>query len=159
MKKAQATLERGMIILTTLVLASVIVYLMLSFFSQNNFNGSFAITDIRINHLTSNTLNFSVIINQKISNPQTLKFYINDINNSFSVANMTMQIVLMPNGEYEYIFTGAINSSTYKLLNNTSNEFVLASYKNVFGKEIFTENLFSKSVFIRCKNKSIRSVV
>jgi len=137
--KAQATLERGLIYSAVLMMAVVIVYLMYSFFSQNNFNGSFSITSIRINHLTSNTLNFSVVINQKLQNPQTLKFYINNLNNFFSVAGMNMQIVLMPNGENEYIFTGAINSSTYNLLNNTSNEFVLASYKNAFGKTIFTE--------------------
>jgi len=137
--KAQATLERGMIILSTLLLGAVVVYIMLSFFSHTNLNGSFSVTNIRINHLTPNSLNFSVIINQKLQNPQTLKFYINNINSYFSVANMSMQIALMPNGEYEYIFDGPVNSSTYKLLNNTSNEFVLASYKNAFGKTIFTE--------------------
>jgi len=45
--KAQATLERGMIILSTLLLGAVVVYIMLSFFSHTNLNGSFSITSIK----------------------------------------------------------------------------------------------------------------
>jgi len=137
--KSQATIERGLIYAVTLTLAVVIISVLYFFFSGANLNGSFSVTSIRINHLTSNALNFSVILNKKISNPLSLKFYINNLNNYFSVAGMQMNITLMPNGEYQYIFNGAINSSTYNLLSNTSNKFVLASYKNTFGKQIFSE--------------------
>jgi len=137
--KGQATLERGILYAVVLALAVIVVAGLYFFFSQTNLNGSFSITDIRINHLTSNTLNFSVVLGNKISNPSSLKFYINSINNYFSVAGMQMNITLMPNGEYQYSFKGNINSSTYNLLNNTSNKFVLASYQNTFNKEIFSD--------------------
>jgi hypothetical protein len=137
--KSQATIERGLIYAVTLTLTVVIISVLYFFFSGTNLNGSFSVTSIRINHLTSNTLNFSVILNKKISNPLSLKFYINNLGNYFAVAGMQMNITLMPNGEYQYMFNGAINSSTYNLLNNTSNKLVLASYKNAFGKQIFSE--------------------
>jgi hypothetical protein len=104
--KGQAVLERGFIYTVVLALAVVIVVVMLFLFFHTNFNGSFFVTSIRINHLTSNTLDFSVVLSKKISNPSTLKFFINDISHYFFVAGMNMSIVLMPNGEYEYIFDG-----------------------------------------------------
>jgi len=139
MKKLQASLERGLIYSAVLIVAVIVVYLLYSFFSQANMNGSFAITNIRINSLTPNSLKFSVVMDQKLLTPHTLKFYINNINNFFSVSGMNISMTLMQNGELQYTFSGPINSSTYKLLNNTSNKFVLASYQNTFNKEIFSE--------------------
>ena len=136
MLKSQASLERGIIIAVTLVIAVMAVAVIFYFFSGIDLNSSFSISAMKITNFGNDTISFILFSNTKLPNPKNISIYVNSIQNGFNTSNMNYNISYS-GGKYSYSYSGTISPSMESMLSSAVNPTLLIS-ETSNGKTIFT---------------------
>lgn len=136
--KAQASLERIMIFVAVFVVAIVVVTILYGVFSSQTISFPAGVLAIKISNLSSTYIGFSTIFDSKITNPKSLVFFINSLNNSINASSMNITTQITSSGAYEYSFSGNITPSQYGILLNKTSTFVYVSQKDSSGKILYS---------------------
>lgn len=146
MPKAQATLERSIIIAISLFVTIMVIALVSYFFFGLNLNSSFSISAMKITNFGPGTISFILFSNTKMVNPNSVNVYINSIQNGFNTTHMTYN-VSYSDGKYLYAYNGKISQSIESMLSNATNPTLIISEINQNKKTIFsTTNILLKTM-------------